>query len=71
MTAWRPEKGDRVIVLPQPGRGLSYTAEVTMVSYDGRARIKPVDVALSQPAWANSRRARWVKVSNLMPDSTK
>lgn len=57
-------EGDRVVVWPGPGRGLDYPAIVEKVKGD-RATVRPVGPALSQPAWANSRRARSVKLTSL------
>lgn len=57
--------GDRVVVLPQPGRGLDYPAIIERIS-DGWAVVRPVNVALSSPAWANSKRARRVKIGKLV-----
>lgn len=56
--------GDTVIVWPQPGRGLAYRAIVEKVGSE-RATIRPIGAALSQPAWADSRRARSVKLTTI------
>lgn len=65
---WRPQRGETVRVLPQPGRGCEYFARVEMIERE-KVRIKPIGPALSLPAWANSRRARWVKTGHIMPVS--
>lgn len=56
--------GDRVIVHPGPAAGLEYHAIVERLTAT-RATVRPVDVALSKPAWCNSRRARSVRLSML------
>jgi hypothetical protein len=53
-----------VWVEPSPGHGIEYKAEIEEI-LDGKARVRPLTVALSSPAWANSVRPRWVKLSKL------
>lgn len=62
----RLERGDKVRVHPPGGRGCSYFARVDMVTLSGpKVRIKPIGAALTQPAWCNSTRARWVSTSKV------
>lgn len=57
--------GERVLVVPSPGRGLQYVATIERLG-NSRATVRPVDRALSKPGWCDSRRARSVKLTSLM-----
>lgn len=65
---WRkapiPKVGSRVRVHPGQGQGLSYEAIVEEIGGDN-AKVRPVGVALTKPAWAGSVRARRVGLIRL------
>ncbi|NMN07522.1 MULTISPECIES: hypothetical protein [unclassified Novosphingobium] len=63
--------GDIVWVHPQPGRGCAYRARIEQIGEglsERKVRIRPIEVALSRPAWASTARARWVKIGMISLD---
>ena len=58
--------GDTVWVAAQAGRGCDYKAKIEAMT-EVKARVRPLTVALSSPAWCNSVRARWVSLGMLRP----